>query len=170
MKKVLYMNPMLGTAIIVAVLLVTKFVVFRAMEADTKNNVVVVQDAKQEGYELQPGYAKIEASRSKIIADGKEKGWYNSFNILAWIIPFAMFAWIRFFGDQEKDGSVWPLVLIALAWFLTSFLPTAVLSTSVEYETKICLKEYQEGKNYDHLFPDTTDQQQSLGDFLKSCR
>jgi hypothetical protein len=45
------------------------------------------------------------------------------------------------------------------------------LKSSVEYTKKICLKNFVEGQNYDHLFPETDEQQPgSLDAFNKSCK
>ena len=173
MKKVrhfLYQNPVVASGIICAIFLLTTFFVFRAMKADKFNDHDTVQESKQDGYELQPAYVKIEASRSKMLSDASDEGWFNGLRIVGWIFCFLPFVSIRFFGDLEKRGSAIALFVSALLWFTVTFAPFAAFSTRVEYETKICLKDYQEGKNYDYLFPAVSDQTTSLGDFLKSCK
>jgi hypothetical protein len=173
MKKIshfLYQHPIASTVVIVLILIAVKFFTFKAMENDRFNDHVTVQDSKQPGYQLQPGYVKIDASRSKIIADAKEIGWYASLNVLAWILCFAPLAWIKLFDGLEKDGPVWGLVFFVVLWFTVTFLPTSIQAGKVEYTTKICLKNYLEGQNYDHLFPEAKDQTQSLDEFLNTCR
>lgn len=170
MKKVLYMNPILGTLIICAVMLVTRIGVFAVMNNDKKNDVVIVQDAKQDGYELQPGYASITASRSKVIEEGSKEGWYNGLKIISLIFCFLPLVWLRFFDGAEKGRAAWALFAFAIVWFVASFAPTAIVAGRVELKTKICLKDYQQGKNYDYLFPETKEQTQALGEFLKTCK
>jgi hypothetical protein len=173
MKKIshfLYQHPVASTAIIVLILLSVKFFVFKAMENDHYNKVVTVQDSKQPGYELQPGYAKIDASRSKVISDSKDIGWYASLNVLAYILCFAPLIWIKLFDGKEKDAPALGLLFFIVIWFIVTFAPTAVQVGRDEYTTKVCLKNYLKGQNYDHLFPETKDQTQSLDEFLNTCR
>jgi hypothetical protein len=173
MKKIshfLYQHPIASTVVIVLILIAVKFFVFEAMENDHYNKVVPVHESKQPGFQVQPGYVKIEASRSKIIADSKDIGWYNGMNVLAWIACFAPLIWIKLFDGKEKDAPAWGLFFFIAVWFTITFLPTSIRAGRVEYETKICEKNYLKGQNYDHLFPETKDQTQSLDEFLNTCR
>lgn len=174
MKKVFsFLKTWYGALIACAILFTVRTIAISITKNDRANDVKIQQDWKQPGYEAQPGYAEITASYSKVWHDANESGTHQSLKVLSIIACFLPIVWAWHFSyTDSKNNAIWiSLALIALAALAPPYIIPSRLKTDVRYTKKICLKQYVEGQNYDHLFPETDEQQPgSLDDFNKSCK
>ncbi len=162
-----------GVVIMTIIALVARFGVPMITKADTENKVVNQDDVVRKGYETTPGYKLISASWSKAYKDAKESPLHNSLSFLSIIAAvIGAFIWFKFADGKEGKGFVvWgSLILFYILVLVPHYIVPSRLKNSDAYTKKICLKEYQEGKNYDYLFPETDEQKISLEQFENSCR
>lgn len=152
--------------LITAVLLVAELGSMAIMSGAKKNEVVTISESKQDGYAKQPGYARVEASWSKIWHDT----WHSNAKwlvILGLIFAFVPAA-VGFFGDgsNAKGGIAWSLWGSAAISVFLLFIACAAKYGSSSYEKRMCLDEYEQSKgNIDSLFPGT-----DTGEYLKGCK
>jgi hypothetical protein len=171
MKK--FLLSYTGVIVMTAIALVIRFGVPMITKSSTENKVVTVSDEKKSGYELQPGYALIDASWSKAWKDAKEKPLHNSLSILSIIAAvIGSFIWFKWADGKDGKGlAIWgSLVALMIFVAVPHYIVPSALKNSDAYTKKICLKEYLKGQNYDHLFPETDEQKVSLEQFENSCK
>lgn len=152
--------------LISAVLLAAEFGSMAIMTAAKTNTVVIISESKQPGYEKQPGYARVEASWSKIWHDT----WHSNakFLVILGLIFAFVPAVVGFFGDASnaKGGIAWSLWGSAAISLFLLFIACAAKYGSSSYEKRMCLDEYEASKgNIDALFPSTDTES-----FLKGCK
>lgn len=171
MKK--FLLSYTGVVVMTLIALVFRFGIPMVTKPDTKNKVVTISDEKKTGYALQPGYALIDASWSKAWKDAKEKPLHTAFAFISLICAFVgPFAWFKFADGKDGKGlAIWgSLIFLYIMVLVPHYIVPTALKYSDAYTKKICLKEYQEGKNYDYLFPETDEQNISFEQFENSCR
>lgn len=148
-----------------AVLLAAEFIGVSIIKADKSNDVVVIADSKQPGYEKQPGYAKVEASPAKMWSDLMNSN--GKFLVyLGFVLAlFPAIVGIVFDGQNGKPASwaLWGSAVLSLFILMISY---AAKSGSSSYEKRMCLDQYEQAKgNLDSLFPAVDN-----AAFLKDCK
>lgn len=170
------MKKYLKYGLVSVVLLVAEIIGVSIIKSDKSNNVLIVAEAKQDGYATQPSYVHVEASSNKKWHDTWESNakWLI---ILGFILAAGPGVCAYLFDGQNGDIGIvaegqngksasWAIwVTAALSLFLI-FIPYAARTGSSSYETKMCTEQYNLNKtNLDELFPSVDNEQ-----LLKDCQ
>lgn len=168
MKKILYMKPLYGAAIITLLFLSVRILAFVGMSNNTKNNAVYSQMSVQDGYEPIPAYYEVEASWSKLLDEAKQLWWGKLLHFLSWLLCFSPILVVLWFYGLEKGANALGLFVGGILWLIASFGPVGSRYTKTFNSVKVCADQYDKDANYDHLFPAMN--KGKLGDFYKSCK